>query len=114
MTETAKPPRAWFAVRCVVDHADLGVYEEGLTLWQAPTAEAAIGLAEDEVLEYARGLDSASYAGLAQAYELFDEPGHGAEIFSLMRGSALPEERVPNGVLRHRLRTSAGLTGVDH
>lgn len=92
MTETTTPHHAWFAVRCVVHHADLGVYEERLTLWQAPTAEAAIGLAEDEVREYARGLDSASYAGLAQAYELFDEPAHGAEIFSLMRETALPQD----------------------
>ena len=32
------------------------------------------------------------YLGLAQAYELFDEPGHGAEVYSLMRDSPLPPE----------------------
>ncbi|GIE38008.1 hypothetical protein Alo02nite_09060 [Actinoplanes lobatus] len=29
------------------------------------------------------------YLGLAQVYSLSDEPGHGAEIFSLLRGSTL-------------------------
>ncbi|MCU1601431.1 MAG: hypothetical protein JWO22_2140, partial [Frankiales bacterium] len=29
------------------------------------------------------------YLELAQAFELFDDPGHGAEVFSLMRTSRL-------------------------
>jgi hypothetical protein len=90
MTETTTPDHPWFAVRCVVQHPDLGVYEERLTLWQAASFDDAIGLAEDEVRDYAQALGSASYAGLAQAYELYDQPGHSAEIFSLMRVSALP------------------------
>jgi hypothetical protein len=90
MTEAMTPHHAWFAVRCVVHHSDLGVYEERVTLWQAASFDEAIGLAEDDARNYAQDLDSASYAGLAQAYELYDPPGHGAEIYSLMRKSALP------------------------
>jgi len=90
MTETTTPNQAWFAVRCVVHHRDLGVYEERITLWQAPSFDEAIRLAEHEARDYASGLNAASYAGLAQAYELDDEPGHGGEIFSLMRESTLP------------------------
>lgn len=89
MTEATTPDQAWFAVRCVVHHPDLGAYEERLTLWQAASFDDAIGLAEDEARDYAGGLNAASYAGLAQAYELYGRPGHGAEIFSLMRESAL-------------------------
>jgi len=90
MSDTTTPDHAWFAVRCVVHHPELGVYEERLTLWQAASLDDAIGLAEDDARDYAHGLNSASYAGLAQAYHLYDQPGHGAEIFSLMRHSALP------------------------
>jgi hypothetical protein len=59
---------------------------------QSPSADDAIALTEDEAREYARGLSAASDAGFAQASELFDRPGHGAEIFSLMRESALPTD----------------------
>jgi hypothetical protein len=90
MTEPTTPTQGWFAVRCVVHHSELAVYEERLTLWQAQDFDEAIGLAEAEAHDYAQGLNAASYAGLAQAYQLYDQPGHGAEIFSLMRESALP------------------------
>lgn len=90
MTDASRSDHAWFAVRCVVRHSGLGVYEERLTLWQAENIDDAIGLAEDEARDYAQGVEPASYAGLAQAYELYGQPGHGAEIFSLMRESALP------------------------
>ena len=83
-------PKTWFAVRCVVHHHDRGAYEERITLWQAKDFDEAIALAEDEAGNYADDPEAATYAGLAQAYELFDEPGHGAEIFSLMRESTLP------------------------
>lgn len=90
MTKTTPPNRSWFAVRCVVHHADLGVYEERVTLWQAASFDDAIELAEDDARNYAQDRNTASYAGLAQAYELYEQPGHGSEIFSLMRTSALP------------------------
>ena len=90
MTESTTPNQPWFAVRCVLHHRDVSVYEERITLWQTPSFDEAIRLGEHEARAYASGLTAASYAGLAQAYELDNEPGHGAEIFSLMRESTLP------------------------
>jgi hypothetical protein len=92
---------SWYAVRCVFRTAWMGddgdpapdenLYEERITLWQATTAEEAIALAEEEAQEYAA--DEDEYLELAQAFRLFDEPEAGAEVFSLMRSSALgPDE----------------------
>jgi hypothetical protein len=63
----------WYAVRCVFrtdsdrlapgEHA----YEERITLWRAESFDDAI----------------------AQAFHLFDDPGHGMEVFSLIRRSRL-------------------------
>lgn len=85
----------WFAVRCVFQSAwneeghipSEHLYEERITLWQAESAEEAIELAEAEAAEFAS--DEDEYLGLSQAYRLFDEPGHGAEVFSLMRTSVM-------------------------
>lgn len=85
----------WYAVRCVFRTAWMGegpspneqLYEERVTLWQASSLEEAIALAEDEAEEYAG--DEDEYLEIAQAYQLYDEPGHGAEVFSLMRASHL-------------------------
>jgi hypothetical protein len=68
--------------------AEEAAYEERITLWQAATAEDAIELAEADAEEYAEILGS-EYVGLAQSYRLSDVPGHGAEIFSLIRRSTL-------------------------
>jgi hypothetical protein len=90
----------WVSVRCVfrtrhdVDH----VYEERVTLWHTDDPDRAIEWAEAEAREYAAGLSGppgspTEYVGLAQAYLLADTPGHGAEVFSLMRTSDLaPDE----------------------
>ena len=86
---------SWFAVRCVFRTAWIGdgpnpdeqLYEERITLWQASSPEEAIALAEQEAAEYAE--DDDEYLELAQAFELYDDPGHGAEVFSLMRTSRL-------------------------
>ena len=51
--------------------------------------EQAIESAEAEALEYAAEQPGTTFVGLAQAYRLFDEPGHGAEVFSLIRDSGL-------------------------
>jgi hypothetical protein len=86
----------WFAVRCVFatgwpPEARGETYEERITLWQADSAEEAISRAEAEAEGYAAViLDSPdTYLGLAQSYHLFDGPGDGAEVFSLMRRSQL-------------------------
>ena len=86
----------WFTVRCVlvVRHRDHSVYEERMTLWQAKGFDRAIEAAETEVQNYAL-TTGAEYVGLAQGYCMFDEPGQGAEFFSLIRPSILtPEDYV--------------------
>jgi hypothetical protein len=94
VTESAD--RAWYAVRCVFavgypPEAAGKTYEERITLWQARSFDEAIERAETEANEYAAAIgDSPSrYIGLAQAYQLFDAPADGAEVFSLMRQSEL-------------------------
>lgn len=87
--------QSWFAVRCVFggDPQACNTYEERVTLWQARDFDEAIALAEAEAEDYARDLPDTEYLGLAQSYQLFDEPGHGAEVFSLPRDSPLgPDE----------------------
>ncbi|HEY3562412.1 MAG TPA: hypothetical protein VGL05_33330 [Kribbella sp.] len=92
--------KCWFAVRCVFakgwpPHRPTPVYEERITLWLAASAEEAIERAEAEALEYAGSIEESpdSYLGIAQSYRLFDAPADGAEVFSLMRSSALePDE----------------------
>ena len=94
-------PVGWYAVRCIFDSRFLAgtrvlptgthTYEERITLWNAGSFDEAVALAEEEAREYAGDLDKA-YAGLAQGYQLFEPPGHGAEVFSLMRDSQLEPE----------------------
>lgn len=83
----------WFAVRCVFDidrpEGTPYLYEERMTLWRAADFEEAIELAITEAKNVYADADDVQYTGLAQAFELLDPPGHGAEIFSLMRASAL-------------------------
>lgn len=89
----------WYSVRCVLRFRDSshdgrsdGLYEERITLWRAASFDDAIVLAEAEVREYAQNLDADS-TGLAQSYQLADDPAdQGAEVFSLVRDSALPVE----------------------
>ena len=64
-------------------------YEERVTLWQAPSHEAALQRAEAEARDYAAALAPAEYLRLAQSYQLFDAPADGAEVFSLLRSSDL-------------------------
>jgi hypothetical protein len=95
---TNSEPLSWFAVRCVFRQgwpSDAeAAYEERITLWQALSAEAAIERAEQEALEYAATMGDTQdeYLGLAQAYQLFDAPEDGAELFSLIRDSPLSPE----------------------
>lgn len=87
----------WFAVRCVFLHGEVsddedGTYEERITLWNVSSAELAIERAEAEAEEYVSDLQGVSNLGLAQSYALFDAPGDGVEVFSLMRDSRLPAD----------------------
>jgi hypothetical protein len=83
----------WYSVRCLFQHrtdsGDPAPYEERILLWEAPTAEAAIALAEDEAAEYADDVD-ADYLGLAQSFFLGSDisaVGSGTEVYSLIRAS---------------------------
>jgi hypothetical protein len=87
VTDVTEPQ--WFAVRCIFHHAALETYEERITLWQAESVDNAIAHAEREAADYAADLADVRYLGLAQAFNVFDEPGNGIEVFSLMRDSAL-------------------------
>lgn len=79
----------WFAVRCIFHHAALETYDERITLWQASDLDNAVAQAEREAYEYSGTLENVRYLGLAQAFHLYDQPGQGAEAFSLMRDSQL-------------------------
>ncbi|OLP47049.1 hypothetical protein BJM39_00925, partial [Salmonella enterica subsp. enterica serovar Javiana] len=57
-------------------------------LWHADSPDAAIALAEHEAQDYATELGGESL-GLSQCFALADAPGHGAEVFSLIRRSDL-------------------------
>ena len=88
----------WFAVRCIFEisaNSTSRTYEERVTLWKAASAAEALARAESEAEGYAAGVEGNAYLGLAQSYHLFDEPGEGAEVFSLMRDSELgPSEYI--------------------
>jgi hypothetical protein len=86
-------PLDWFSVRCLFGHdiAGSNTYEERVTLWRAASFEEAVAEAEAEANEYAE-LVGCHYLGLAQSYQLVDLPGHGAEVYSLMRDSDLPAD----------------------
>ena len=79
----------WFGVRCVFRLGRLGAYEERITLWRVADFAAAIASAEREAEAYAIDLDDVAFTGLAQAFHLYDAPGDGAEVFSLIRESDL-------------------------
>lgn len=88
----------WFSVRCIFAKGwppeAVGSYEERVTLWRAASMEEALRSAEQEAREYALAIADGpdTYLGLAQAYMLADEPGHGAEVFSLIRKSDLAHD----------------------
>ncbi|WP_460458191.1 hypothetical protein [Angustibacter peucedani] len=94
------PDDVWFAVRTVVAMSenqpwgprDLEPgqidYEERITLWRASDADAAIELAEREAARYVEDLGG-EVLTFSQAYTLSSKPGHGAEVFSLIRRSEL-------------------------
>jgi hypothetical protein len=93
MGDTSVATQKWYSVRCVfelVGHAGPGEtsYEERITMWRAADFGEAILLAEAEAAQYADEADL-RYLGLAQAYRMYDVPGHGSEAYSLIRDSRL-------------------------
>jgi hypothetical protein len=92
--EVSEDGPRWFSVRCILRFAERSpaTFEERITLWRAADFDQALSLAEAEAREYADLFGDCAYAGLAQAYALVEAPGHGTEVFSLMRDSALEPE----------------------
>jgi hypothetical protein len=110
--------RKWFAVRFVFQRthqapsqgASKGeyTYEERVTLWKAESSDDAIRQAEAEAADYTEGGEWVE-VDMAQAFWLFDEPVHGAEVFSLMRDSQLPAEEYVD----HFFETGTEHQGTD-
>lgn len=82
----------WYAVRCIIRVGKVPgtrgkAYEERVTLWRAGSFGAAIERAEVDARAYADVVTGhpERYLRVAQAYRLADEPGDGAEVFSLIR-----------------------------
>jgi hypothetical protein len=100
----------WYAVRCVFrtgwppEFAGKA-YEERITLWRAASFDEAVERAEIDAEEYANAIADGpdTYLHLAQAFLLDGEPGDGAEIFSLVRGSDLK----PQAYLERHFTTGA-------
>ena len=86
---------SWYGVRCCFQlgptDEDGASYEERVTLWCASSFDGAIAVAEAEAEAYAGDPAETGnqYLGLVQAFALSEPPGHGAEVFSLIRDSAL-------------------------
>jgi hypothetical protein len=86
--------KRWYSVRCVfqwISYEDKP-YEERITLWRTTTSEEAVEFAEKEAADYAEPRHEMTYLEFAQVYALDEdaEPGHGVEVFSLLRSSELP------------------------
>lgn len=88
----------WFAVRSVYqspspadDSVERYSYEERLVLFRAESAADAIRQAEAEAAVYTKTGPSHSL-GYFETYDIEDEIGPGAEVFSLIRDSSLEDE----------------------
>ena len=89
----AEDDSSWYAVRSLFETPGEteSSYEERITLWQAGSLDDAMARASSEAAEYAEFAGAAHLAEFAQAYQLADAPPRdGAEVFSLVRDSALP------------------------
>jgi pentatricopeptide repeat protein len=79
----------WFSVRSVYRFEGgakgRDVYEERVVLFKAEDFDAAIAKAEIEADGYVADLEDGEVVPIFQCYAMVDEPGDGAEIFSLMR-----------------------------
>jgi hypothetical protein len=88
-----EPDDRWYAVRSLFRIAGEpeSAYEERITLWQAVSIDEALERAATEATEYAEFAGSTYLADFGQAYHLADAPPRdGAEVFALVRDSALP------------------------
>jgi hypothetical protein len=79
----------WFGVRCIFRLGDARGYEERVTIWQAAGFAEAIAMAEADAATYADGRPHIEFLGLSQSFHMFEPPGQGVEVFSLIRESEL-------------------------
>jgi hypothetical protein len=85
----------WFAAKCIFAHPDSPksarrtVYEERIVLLRAGDADDAIRRAEVEAAHYAAETSVTFIDEFVTTFELFDKPREMAEVYSLMRTSAL-------------------------
>jgi hypothetical protein len=78
---------AWFSVRHFIQNGSN--YEERITVWDRLTDDDAIDAAFIEATSYCESLHDAQVIDFFQTYELFESPGDGQEVFSLIRASVL-------------------------
>lgn len=104
----------WYCVRTVLQFSRRrgSTYEERLTLWMAPSFDTAVEEAESEAREYADSMPGCVFIGLAQAYRLSENPGHGVEVFSLMRDSALGPDAYLTTFFDTGTERQAGISGT--
>ena len=102
------PEAFWYGVRCVFHWKvwERAPYEERLTIWRAESMDEAIRLAYEEAQEYASE-NEVICLDFGQAYLIGsgEDPGHGGEVFSLLRDSELE----PDDYLRSFFET-----GTEH
>ena len=89
-------PLSWYRVRTVFEHVHRArgrerLYEERVVLVRAGSHDEAIVKAEAEANSYAT--DGVTFLGYVMSFEMFDTPGEGAEVFSLIRQSRLQPKR---------------------
>ena len=97
----------WFAVQCVflIEAGSVvpergQVYEERITLWQAVNSDEALARAEAEAEAYA-GENGYEWIDHLTAYELFDAPTDGKEVWSFMRDSWLaPKDYIGRFIIK--------------
>jgi hypothetical protein len=104
------PEGEWYAVRQIVHHVTLGVYEERIVLQRADSEDEAIELASEDERDYVSDLGAGTVGlGLYQSYHMYDPPASGAEVYSLMRESDLE----PDAYLDRFFTTGAERTRTD-
>lgn len=82
MTLAGDEGRAWYAVRTVCRAGgDGAALEERITLWVASSEQEASRMAERDAGRYVEEQHGGEVSVL-QVARLFEEPGHGTEVFS--------------------------------
>jgi hypothetical protein len=86
----------WIAVRTVIGtpwEEGQRCYEERITLWRSHSYEDAFRRAAADAASYVAQWDPpAEVLSLQQGFQLFDAPGDGTEVFSLIRDSDMQPE----------------------